>query len=91
MREEHGVMRSSFALTFALVLAACGDDRAIDPCAAMECPLPAPPRCEGATLVVTAFSTCVPDAGAPECRYTELRTDCAAAGLRCAEGNCHPR
>jgi hypothetical protein len=71
-----------------VLLAACGDNLAPDPCRATECPLPAPPRCDGTTLVVTADATCTPVDGVADCEYAETRTDCAASGKKCFAGAC---
>jgi len=91
---QPGMARSLFAAlaiaALALPPAACGDDAHPDPCDETACPLPAAPRCEGATLVVVGAAACTEVDGAARCDYATTRTDCGASGMGCAEGACHP-
>jgi hypothetical protein len=74
-------------VTFAICAAACGDNAPADACLAMQCPLPDPPTCtDGATLVVTQFSTCDDTNG---CQYSKSTINCAETGQVCAAGACH--
>lgn len=67
----------------------CRDGACVDasPCEGEECLSPPGARCDGDTLVVSDVpGVCSDDTGA--CSYGETRTDCAARGQVCFDGEC---
>jgi hypothetical protein len=63
------------------------DTAPADPCDPNPCASKAA-TCDGDNLTSYADGTCTDDGGAAKCEYAETKTDCAADGKTCLNGQC---